>query len=606
MPVQIPKVERFAPQAPESVGRLDAGVVDRATPKAQEHASLLGLGEQGIALYEQHRKIDAKNKGELAAQELDKYSAEELTKTRIDQGDPTKSYALFKDNIAKKQQEILERYKDADELTSAHVDQNLRATNQKWYDRSQTTYVEQYTKYTSDTADASAKIAQNDMALSSSAVKAGDLKSLKGIEDSILKIGDVRKTQGEQSGTAVTQPDGSVKFAPSLQMKKFKDISDGLVNTIEVLNGSKRPEDAKFVYDSYKTRIEPHKQGDLEEKIIKAQEDKQGVEAYAKVRGMPEDEAIAKLEKIPNENVKKKALAELATNSNHISSLMKQQSDRQQNFLLNTIIEREKNGSPFLDVNQFRNDPVVSAALGKMNFNDRMAIEKVIEKPKKSDPKVYAKAWESFSSGKYEGMKIEDFMKMTSGLNPADYSKQENLWKNANDPNKVDKYKEYKLIHNNMTDELKILKLLPPSGPLDVKQIEIRNKAEAMLDTEIKKISDQKPSVEEQQKIAKDIAHRIFAQKPKSFFEEFGFSRRQIFEDESSYFKNEGMPEVEQPKGSTTPVEKTQLTPELSFDAIPPKVRKKYIMEYSKTNNSTPTAAQLLKFIADQEKSVWR
>ncbi|MFM6930153.1 MAG: hypothetical protein ACKOX6_16905, partial [Bdellovibrio sp.] len=243
MPVQVPVIDRFKPQDSAPAPRTEVNVPDFARATAPQAQAAEHLAETGVNAYERQVQLAADTKALEAANEFHRFMEEGLSGkdgVKYKKGDPTELYQQYDESVDKKAQEIRDRYKDAPSETVAAIENKLRETSARFYDRRTTAQGIQLATYRKGVADDSVSLEQNNLMDATAHLDRNDPKTFDGLETSLSKIYDIRVKQGLQ--------DGSVKelfnekgehvgydLNPSVKYQLAKDRSDGLYQAIDNL-----------------------------------------------------------------------------------------------------------------------------------------------------------------------------------------------------------------------------------------------------------------------------------------------------------------------------------------------------------------------------------
>lgn len=477
MPIQIPTLERFNPQSEGSVGRLDYKPVD--VSKGQEIQTqaadkLAGTVEHYVQKEQEYVADTTANAAAVKYHQYLENALEGPNGAKRQKGDPAPVYQKFDEDARGKYTEILDSYKDASDLTKAHITAKLNDTSAKFYDRKTTAFGNQSNIYETEVTKDSIKITKDEMLDATAHLDVNDPNTLIPLETKLAKAQDLSIKSGLKQGTVkpILDPSGEIdpitkqvkvigyNLDPSVKMQIAKDKSEGLTGAIENLIASGDVEGAKFLTEKYKQDLDRVNRPKIEEKTLKAAIEQEGIDEFDKVRNLPSATAMQRLNQIDDPKVREKAMAELDTYQRRMENSTKRSSRETYSAVGRYILEKQKNGNAFVDVNEMENDPVVKRLLGTDNIKDPKQLEALrhmVTQPKESDPDAKNEAYRVMFNGGLKGMAPEEFNQLISGLNKEDRNKIESKWQRFNTQTSSEENRMTKNMGSQLTKELQTL-----------------------------------------------------------------------------------------------------------------------------------------------------
>lgn len=461
MPVQLPTLDRFSPQGQTSVGREDFKPIDVSQGQAmQTHAAekLAGTVEHYIKTEQQYTADTTANAAAVEYHQYLESALEGPNGAKRQQGDPAPVYKKFDEDARGKYQAILDKYKDASELTKQEIQAKLNNTDAKFYDRKTTAFGSQSATYETGVTNDSVKITKNDMIDATAHLDVTDPHTLVPLENKLNELYDLRIKSGLKQGTVSQDKDGNYILNPSVKMQLAKDRSEGIASSIENLIASGDVEGAKFLTDKYEKDLDRAVRPKIEEKTLKAQIEQDGIDAFDKVRNLPSATAMAKLNQIEDPKVREKAMAELDTYQRRMENSAKRSSKDSYSAVGRAIMERQRSGDAFVDVNEMEKDPTIKRLLdGVKDPKQLEALRRMVTSPKESDPDAKNEAYRAMFNGELKGMAPEDFNLLISGLNKEDRSKIETKWRSFNTQSPSEESRMTKNMGSQLIKELQTL-----------------------------------------------------------------------------------------------------------------------------------------------------
>jgi hypothetical protein len=448
---QLPRVNRFAPQAEESVGRLQVNTPDLGRGQAMQTKAVGNLVEGAARMYEGYQVSAADTEADKAAYDFDKSANESLLQIKDQDGNPDPVYQKYDEDRQRKYNEILETYKDADDLVKTKVKEKLDLTNGKYSDRALQAKYSQRSRYEKSVADSTISIIKDDMfeatafmdpkALDTSAL---DIK-LQDLESTIIKYGEKRGL--------VTEIEGKIAYLPSLQEQLAKETSEGLTNTIENLlrsKDSKQVELGNMLADKYKDRIDVVNQKKLNTVQKEAGAEQQAFIELEKVMNLAPDEAMRRLKEIPGE-VGEKARAKMHTFRLQMDEAKASANKTRSEVIGRAILERRQQGRPFRTIDELESDPKVARLIPLLDPKTREAAHAMVVKPKFSEPEAVFELNNAIASGELKGMTANDLAQLQVGLSEKESNRAQREWSLANKETDTDRNR----MQSGMMTELK-------------------------------------------------------------------------------------------------------------------------------------------------------
>ena len=607
---QIPVIERTPEQNPQSVGRIEAPQINVQQPYAHQDAAFQRLGNAGLHYYAAQVKSTAEVEGLRAANEyhtvlekkLEGDPENNIIGARHQMGDPTDIYKQYDSDAQSAYDNIVNRYADASDETKAAVSSKLATVNQHFNDRKSVAFATQKTQYTTSIADSNVKLAQNDMTHIAD-IDPTDPKSVIPIAQKIDEITSARITEGMANGSITEKLDPNGEIDPvtgqirvvghvmnsAMRVKIGKDVSDGLNRTLQTLIAAGDVQSADYLSKHFDNYLDAYIKPTIKEHIQKAEKEQEASDVFMKVKAMPSDKAFAEIDKAMNSDpaVGQKAAAMYDTYTRRMHQAQERTQTDYHNKIGQIILNRERDGNPFVDVNDMESDPAIKQLIDKISPKQVKALRQMVEQPTNSDPDQLAAAYDATFNGKLEKMPPDEFNQLIAGLNKEDRNRFKSKYMMFNTPTDAQDARNLRVAGTQLTKELQnvgYVKKDTYNKYSNKDQIKL-NQANSQLQDAIQSLGPN-PSAKAIQetvtKLATDIKKSEI--KPKSWWQ--------------SLFGSDTTPATSAPSTSTTPTPAEKAKPVIQDSATEYEARK----EFYRQTRRTPSPAELDKFIKNGNK----
>lgn len=484
--VQIPTLDRTAPEALPTVGRIDTQSASAAQGDAAIESETKQAGTQVIkaANAAEFQAADTEATRRATAYKRDMYNIlyGDPGMPSTGEGDPgipptpgivhsgTNPVKLYSDFNTQLNDKML-AYQGGDDsglspMTQNLVNKKLAAAFNDVKDKSILAYGNQYQQFQqSVTADAVEQAKQEGMYNTQgidpmAPIDASGLNhTLAPFQGSVDNIKDLIISHAVSSGGARIDPNGNtmwidptsgkpvrIDLGPEAEMNLKKNVSDMVsLSTKNLIDNGNLPQ-AQLLMDTYKDQIEPMAKNQLDKQYEAADISAKAYSAVGKVEDMHPDKALPILKSMDTSTPKaieaqQKALEYYYNNQRYKEALQEKQSTDNYNILANSILARSRqdvdpnnpNSGPFASSSDFENSKLAKQLLPTVtNEKQKAALFAAIDKPKESDPQAKAAMYQMVQDNKLYGMPAEKMMMQMADLNPADQRTAWGLWTHAN------------------------------------------------------------------------------------------------------------------------------------------------------------------------------
>jgi hypothetical protein len=522
MAIQIPKVQRDAPLAPTSEGRIDLSLPDVTKPSQQIDASLEHVSHavtDGL-LDAEDQAVKLKSTSE--ANDFERKILIDTQKIKDVQGDPTQLAAELDSKVNDYKQEILNRNKDG----SDKLKRTLEAEMNDRYVKSRTArdvlLEQKHSEFDNETTKGAIELRKNGM-LSNAELVGTDPSALAKIDEQVQNIHDLNYQYGKRNGLIVKTIDPDTgqpvdKFSPQLQAKNQKDVSEGLKNTIEALNNSGKVKEAKALLDKYSDIINPKDQAGLLKSNDLNSIKNDALVLSKQVETLPPDVALAKIKQYGKADdprsieVQQKASEFLDATRRRVENARK---DRENQSFEAAAKYVESKG--FTDSTDMKNDDTFQKLTVNTSAKQRQALKKMVDAPPESDPEQLRKISQDFVDGKFKGMSAADLQMELGDLSRSDRVRYRTKWESENHLTDVQKSTMHKNMTATLTQELErqnYIKRPNSKGGFDLRNQHKINEAIKQLDKDVESFPPGAIGFEQQQKYVKQSVAKFLAGEP--------------------------------------------------------------------------------------------
>lgn len=261
MAVEIPRVQRFDAQTPESVGRVQANapnLAEATAPIIRGMDAGLKTGSDAQQKYEAESRKASINAWDIKTSDVknqyEVWHKEEVSKIGLIQGDATKAYADFDKASAEKRKELFTGYEgmtgEFQQLLNKKLVGSVR-TLQGLRDIQQST---QASKYQDQVVKDTSKINQDNMMSYGMYVRMDEPKTFTELEKFAENIIAVHMSDAKRLGTIKLDENGKIASMDNdVNVKISEDIGNALVPLIKSLNAAGKVAEGKKLMHDYDT-----------------------------------------------------------------------------------------------------------------------------------------------------------------------------------------------------------------------------------------------------------------------------------------------------------------------------------------------------------------
>lgn len=481
MAVQIPRVQRFQPQAPTSVGRIDPSIapdlVSAEAPRRKAEASLVGaVAEVAIARDEAIRKAELKAKDLKATElnnQLSSWAAQRREQIALKKGDVTQDYKLYDEEYAQQIETVRASMPD-DPETIELFNSKLQSTNSRLNELRNIQQMKQNFAYQKSVADSTVKIRQDEAMKFAEMFTLANPATFAPMDQAIRQIEQTRAAEGEMNGfpAGIRINEAGVEereYSPFVQAQISSDVSDVVRPIVKSLNAAGKSKESKRVIEEYSKYLTAADRAALIADSDESDVKNQALDLVSKLEvqsGTAAFDAINKSQ--ASEAVKFKAREIVNTNDMHMENARRRKRVEGYNVLYNHLDEKQRSNQPYVNVNEFKDSQWYKNYRDVLTPQELKSLEQRIDAPATSDPKVKEKIQGLIQSGQFARLKPVDLNAALAGLNREDRNRYEALWNSAIKPppqmTESQAASRLSRVNKQFWDDARLSGLIPKSG----------------------------------------------------------------------------------------------------------------------------------------------
>lgn len=449
MPIQVPKIQRFETQAPQSVGRISVNATNPDEANAINRKAIGGVLSAGAEAYSDYTEVVAKKEQqgrELKATELQnsyelKYR-DALAKIDQVKGDTTELYKKLDEDSIQWKSELSKNVGEDPDLGMLFQEKIARSNGRLNERRTLQQTKQQYT-YQADVVKQTVQLRRDDAVSASELVDLNNPGTMVPLMSSIDAIEKTLAAQGEMNGFPIKRykdPESGkdiVEYAPAVE-NQIKDQIGATVNPIvKTLNAAGKAKEAKAIMEQYDRWLSAEDKAKLSTNNQAAQVKNAALAAISELKTTGTDafdEIDARTDLTDQEKDKAKSLINID------ESRRAQAQKRKANVVAGKLMteiqtqqaseDRYTSVADFKERNQFfkENEELLSVP-------QRKQIESLIAGPPRvSDEKTLEEAYEAVEDGSIAEWDSSKLLEIKAKLNRGDAGKFERIFMAQNGP----------------------------------------------------------------------------------------------------------------------------------------------------------------------------
>lgn len=489
MAIQLPKIDRIAPQQSAPSDKLTVSIPDFTKAADIQGAATDKLAAQAQKFAEDREDQAIETHATQKANEYYNFVEQQIegkNGLKYQDGDPTAAYDKFNETIHQKVDEYLSDESGLSERAKLTLAQKLQEVQQRTHYKAATIYGSLYDSYATRVTNDGVDLEKRGLTDATSYIQKDDPNSLTHFDLGVQKIIDLRFKNGERVGTVTKDADGNYIPNPSVQLQVAKDLSEGVTNAVENLVVSGRLDEAEILREKYGKYIDPVNSKKLTKSTEVAVKKNLAFTMLDTVRDMPQEKAMDKIDDIKDPEVRQTVEKLYNDHLTRKASIINNSSKTNYNEAANFILQKQNSGNPFVSTTEMENDPYVSKLLPKItDAKQKKALYAAISPPKESNVSDKNTLYDDLFAGNFKGMSFQDLNEKMAHLNKADRALFEKKFAAINTETGGEENQRLKLMGGELKNQMQRLGLVKKNqyGKYDNKtEVKIAEARQQMLD----------------------------------------------------------------------------------------------------------------------------
>lgn len=486
MPVKIPVIQRTQALAPQRIEGIKAQAPDAARSVAQTSQALAQAGKAVIGAYEREQKAAINSLKHEAVKNYNQIQNGILEGTPGDpsrgvessrgirhlDGDPTKSFSGFFNQLESTRKDILDKLEVSDRGKTI-IERALINSENNHRSRASVYFGQLRDRYDTNTTNAFVHSEKENADENAMFIKAGDKSTLIPFDSSLGEIRKARIEHGLNQGSVVEVTEGQkipkgetvytyqddegvvrkVLVNASVRKRITADISESVRNGLNILLSANQVDEAKMMLEHYKdtNQIDSVHLAAINTKLEKKDVENAAFEKLSELDDLPIGEQIKKIKGIKTRNakqakIKQEALRLVDANNRFRENSRKRDSKEVFDQLAVQLMDKvdpDKAGANVIDNTLMLENSNFEVNGKQVKFEDiidrvtdskqkKALLAMVKERPKTGDTESFVELLDSARTGSMFGMTAGEFQQRSGKLSKSQYNKAFSLWRYTN------------------------------------------------------------------------------------------------------------------------------------------------------------------------------
>jgi len=473
MAVQIPRLQKLGPQAPESIGRIPTDVVQQAPATQQVDQAVTGAMSQVADYYGRVEEEAAQTTSTEASLKWDISTRTKLHQLKQIEGNPTEHYAKFDEDSVQLENDITKQYEGSSGRTQHLIKEKILKSRQGMADTRALFEGAQFSKYQD-------KVSTSKIVVSQDKMLDAAMFATKGQPSSLIELAKVREeivnehlemavrkgvaTKDVETGK-ITVPDS---YKPIIDRAIRTDLTKGLGDVVKTLNQSDKPEEAQYVLDVYSADILGPEKNSLRKSSDSKVVELMALKVADKVRGLDGKAAIDAIRKSTSDLVVREKAEEIF-NAQAVRKKHAVERDQDQRF--ESALGALK-GKDYTSVTELELDKDFQSHTSGLKHAQIESIKKLVfARPEFSNEKVKFEMLDLIKSGKLADLSSAQFYQKAGELSTDDFNKYERIYiqdVNETEPEKRNRRSD---MFNTLNKQMILAKIIRKDSRLSTKEI---------------------------------------------------------------------------------------------------------------------------------------
>ena len=436
MAVELPRVQRAQPQAPQPSQKLEANVPNIAEAVAPMSRAISNATENiGDAFVEQQKKQQQvwDTKSTDINNQFERSLKNRLNEIKLKTGDTTKDFVDYEDFAQKTHDEIMSSFNDNDPQFKTLLSEKMLNTFGRMKSFKDDQQYEQHFKYQNEVSDARVKLDVDNAFATGMSLDIKRPDTFTSLDAYIKRIEQTRVSQGDRTGMTVRDENGPKdaegKGSPNHRSSPVgvlirKDVGDTIVPLVKSLNAAGKVAEGKKVLERYSDYLNAADRSNLMNDNNEADVKNQAINNLADLKQKIGSNSLSLADIDAMKGISEPIRFKMKELNQIEETKKTQEQDRKrENFLgaeYTRLIEKQSSVQSYVNEADYINSPEGKNAAANTSPEQFARLVKIVSAPFKSTPSSLAMLNKGDSEGNLYKLSAEDRIKMYSGLSEED------------------------------------------------------------------------------------------------------------------------------------------------------------------------------------------
>jgi hypothetical protein len=428
MAVELPRVQRAQPQAPQNTPKLDITVPNIAEAAAPLTRAISTTTEKVIEAEQFYQKKQQQvwdTKSTDINNQFERSLKSKLSEIKLKTGDVTKDFINYNKFAQKQHDELLSNYSDMDNEFKTLLSEKITNTYGRMNSFRDDQQYEQHFKFQNEASDGRVKLDVDNAFNKGMSLDVARPDTFMSFDAYIKRIEQTRVAQGDRTGMTVRDKNGVPDyFSGPVGVQIRKDVGDVLIPLVTSLNSAGKVAEGKEIIDRYSDYLNAADKARLLNDNNESDVKNQAINKLVELKGLKGSDTLylADIDAMKgiSEPIRFK-MKEL----NQIEEVKKtQEQDRKREKFLDAeyvrLIDKQSSVNSYATDAEYINSPEGKNAAANTSPEQFERLRKVAFAPTKSSPSSTAMLNKGDSDGNLYKLSAEDRIKMYAGLSEED------------------------------------------------------------------------------------------------------------------------------------------------------------------------------------------
>lgn len=428
MAVELPRVQRAQPQAPQPSQKLDVNmpnIAEAAAPLTRAISTTTEKVIEAEQFYQKKQQQVWDTKSTDINNQFERSLKSKLSEIKLKTGDVTKDFIDYNEFAQKQHDELLAQHSEMDNGFKTLLSEKITNTFGRMNSFRDDQQYEQHYKYQNEASDGRVKLDVDNAFNKGMSLDVARPDTFMSFDAYIKRIEQTRIAQGDRTGMTVRDKNGVPDyFSGPVGVQIRKDVGDTIVPLVKSLNASGKVAEGKEVLNRYSEYLNAADKTNLLNDNNEADVKNQAISKLVELKGQKDSDTLylADIDAMKgiSEPIRFK-MKEL----NQIEEVKKtQEQDRKREKFLDAeyvrLIDKQSSVNSYATDAEYINSPEGKNAAANTSPEQFERLRKVAFAPTKSSPSSTAMLNKGDSDGNLYKLSAEDRIKMYAGLSEED------------------------------------------------------------------------------------------------------------------------------------------------------------------------------------------